>query len=286
VRYNRDGSVDTGFGFGGRAVTDFGTGLELACAAALQPDGRIVVTGPTQTLDFALARYTADGRLDSSFGRGGKVITDVAGDDDIPSAVAVQPDGRIVVAGFAAGAQGNDDFDEDFALTRYTPDGGLDPTFGSSGKVMTDTGGGKDGASAVALQADGKIVAAGSPRFTLVRYPGGAGGGAAPTVAAAGGACTGDVSARVDFQVRDTDSLGALVVTAASSNQDLLPNRGLVLAGGGENRSSRSRPSPGEAARRRSRSRSATGRRPPRWRCGSGSGASEASGSPVTPAGT
>ena len=238
VRYNRDGSVDTGFGFAGRAVTDFQTGLEGAYAVALQPDGRIVVTGPLGTLDFGLARYAADGRLDAGFGRAGKVITDFAGDDDIPSAVVVQPDGRIVVAGFAAGAPAGGDFDEDFALARYTSDGGLDPTFGTGGKVTTDTGGGNDGAGAVALQPDGKIVAAGTPRFTLVRYLGGGSGGAAPTVAVAGGACRGDVSARVDLQVRDGDSpAGALVVTAASSDQGLLPNGQLVLTGAGERRS-------------------------------------------------
>lgn len=236
VRYNRDGSVDTGFGFAGRAVTDFGTGLEYAYAVALQPDGRIVVTGPTQTLDFALARYTSDGRLDPGFGGGGKVITDFAGDDDIPSGVVVQPDGRIVVAGLAASAQGNDAFDEDFALARYSANGGLDPSFGAGGKVTTDTGGGNDGATAIALQQDGKIVAAGSPRFTLVRYLGG--GGAAPTVAVAGGACTGDASARVDLQVRDVDSpAGALVVTAASSDQGLLPSGQLVLTGAADRRS-------------------------------------------------
>jgi serralysin len=100
------------------------------------------------------------------------VITDFAQDDDIPSAVAVQSNGRIVVAGLAASAHGDDAFDEDFALARYDRRGRLDTTFGGDGRVTTDTGGGNDGAQAVALQADGRIVAAGTPGFTLVRYLG------------------------------------------------------------------------------------------------------------------
>jgi uncharacterized delta-60 repeat protein len=172
LRFNSDGSPDSGFGFGGVALTDFGSGLTFGYAVALQPNRRIVVTGPTAVLDFALARYKPNGGLDARFGFDGRVITDFEQDDDIPYAVAVQSNGRIVVAGLAASAQGDDAFDEDFALARYDRHGGLDPSFGGDGRVTTDTGGGNDSAQAVALQADGKIVAAGTPGFTLVRYLG------------------------------------------------------------------------------------------------------------------
>jgi uncharacterized delta-60 repeat protein len=233
VRYLTDGGLDPSFGTGGVVRTDVGPGLEFIYAMASQPDGKIVVTGPVQAGDFAVARYAADGDLDPTFGAGGIVLTDVAGATDSPSAVVVQPDGRIVVAGLAAGASGDD---EDFALARYLADGTLDPSFGTGGKVTTDTTDGSDGANALALQPDGRILAAGS-RFNVVRYLGD--GGAAPTIALAGGACAGhnDASARLVLRVRDADTpAGALRVTAASSNPSVVPAGGLRLGGQGEQR--------------------------------------------------
>src|SRR5207249_1300852 len=157
ARYNPGGTLDTSFGTGGRVFTNFG-GRDGARALALQADGKIVAAGFTSSdfgtrRRFALARYNPDGSLDPSF-RGGRVVTSFA-DRDEASALALQSDGKIVVAGFSdAGGR------QDFALARYNPDGGLDLSFGSGGRVLTDFGG-DDEAAALALQADGKIVVAG-----------------------------------------------------------------------------------------------------------------------------
>jgi uncharacterized delta-60 repeat protein/uncharacterized repeat protein (TIGR01451 family) len=160
------GALDPSFGSGGEVTTDFG-GSDGAQAVAIQSDGKIVAVGGTFSFpsgDFALARYNADGSLDPSFGSGGKMTTDFGG-FDAASAAVIQPDGRIVAAGRSGSG--------DFALARYNADGSLDPTFGSGGKVTTDFGG-FDAAFGVALQADGKIVAAGQGGpgggFALARY--------------------------------------------------------------------------------------------------------------------
>src|SRR5947199_852342 len=130
ARYRADGSVDLTFGSGGRVVTDFG-GDDTAFALAVQPDGKIVVAGVSTgggTMDFALARYDSDGALDTTFGSGGRVVTDLGGNggNDEAFALVVQPDGRLVAAG-ASTAAGSLDFA--FALARYNTDGTLDATF-------------------------------------------------------------------------------------------------------------------------------------------------------------
>jgi uncharacterized delta-60 repeat protein len=161
------GDLDLGFGSNGKVLTDFGSSsIDQALAVALQPDGKIVAAGGSGS-DFALARYNADGSLDSSFGSGGKVLTDFGSSSiDGARAVALQPDGRIVAAGTSR-AGGS----FDFALARYNADGSLDPGFGSGGKVLTDIGSSSfDQALAIALQPDGKIVAAGNGGFALARY--------------------------------------------------------------------------------------------------------------------
>ncbi len=157
------GDLDPSFGSSGKVTTDFG-GSDAASAVAIQTDGRIVAAGRSGSGDFALARYNVDGSLDPTFGSSGMVMTDFGG-SDAASAVAIQPDGRIVTAGRSGSG--------DFALARYNADGSLDPSFGSGGKVTTDFGG-FDLALGVALQSDGKIVAAGqggsSFDFALARY--------------------------------------------------------------------------------------------------------------------
>jgi uncharacterized delta-60 repeat protein len=168
--YAAAGDLDTTFGTGGKVITDFPETDDEAFAVAIQPDGKIVVAGPTVVdgaVDFGLARYKLDGSLDVSFGTGGKVTTDFSGSQSIATAVAIQRDGKIVVAGLtdAGGVP-------DFALARYNPDGSLDPTFGTGGQVTTDFSGGNDQAFGVAIQSDGKIVVAGVATidFALVRY--------------------------------------------------------------------------------------------------------------------
>jgi uncharacterized delta-60 repeat protein len=139
----------SGGGGGGKTPND-----DFAAAAAIQPDGRIVVAGESSSAAqggrIALARYNVDGSLDQSFGGDGKVLT--VGAADGVGAVALQSDGKIVVVGDAYDGFNN------FALTRYEHNGSLDMTFGAQGTVHVDMDG---GARAVAIQGDGKILAAG-----------------------------------------------------------------------------------------------------------------------------
>jgi uncharacterized delta-60 repeat protein len=165
TRLNADGSIDASFGSGGTVtIVANGGALDAMRALALQPDGRIVVAGntslPTVPLgdDFVVFRFNADGSLDSSFGSGGKVVTDFNGKTDRAVAVMVQSDGRIVAAGNAVNATNTD---QDFALVRYLPDGTLDAAFGARGKATLNITGVTDIANAAALQSDGKIVVVG-----------------------------------------------------------------------------------------------------------------------------
>lgn len=128
---------------------------------------------PARAAPRELAAQNAAGDLDPSFGNGGKVVTDFSGNDDGASSVAIQPDGKIIVAGTST-AQGGT---PDFALARYNVDGSLDAGFGSNGKVTTDFFQDKDFLRGVAIQPDGRIVAAGSAlqpgagsEFALARY--------------------------------------------------------------------------------------------------------------------
>ena len=135
--------------------------------------GKILVAGYgiVSTEDFALARYTAAGALDTTFGTEGIVITDFAGHHDGGRAVAVQTDGKILVAG-----QSRNGSNYDFGLARYTDAGALDTDFGTGGKVTTANGAGHDAAVSVALGTNGKIVTAGGSfngsnyDFALARY--------------------------------------------------------------------------------------------------------------------
>jgi uncharacterized delta-60 repeat protein len=106
--------------------------------------------------DFALVRYNTDGSLDTSFDSDGKVTTAIGSGNDVAYSVAIQSDGKIVVAGYSYIGSNND-----FALVRYNTDGSLDTSFDSDGKVTTAIGGSDDYAKSVAIQSDGKIVAAG-----------------------------------------------------------------------------------------------------------------------------
>jgi uncharacterized delta-60 repeat protein len=156
ARYNPDGSLDTTFDTDGKVVTDVAAGEdEQGFAMAIQGNGKIVVAGRTSS-DFALARYNADGSLDTTFDGDGKVTTDFAGAPDEAWGLAIQGDGKIVAAGYTGGFG-----TYDFALARYNADGSLDATFDGDGKVTTDFAGNDNLALGMALQGDGKIVAAG-----------------------------------------------------------------------------------------------------------------------------
>ena len=156
ARYNVDGTLDRGFGVGGMTTTDFFGFEDRAWGIALQPDGKIILAGSSEVVagidghDFAVARYNADGSLDTSFGAGGKVTIDFFGLSDVARAVALQPDGKIILAGSAVNTS------EHFALTRHNVDGSLDASFGIGGKVTTDSFESVS-VAAVSLQPDGKI---------------------------------------------------------------------------------------------------------------------------------
>lgn|SRR5436190_3988248 len=180
ARYNQRGRLDRGFGRRGLVLTHFGSRSNSSFASALtiQPDSKVVAVGTSgiRHLSFVLARYTARGRLDPSFGRGGKVLTTFgAGGNADASAVALQPDGKIVVTG--TDLMGGK---SDFALARYNADGTLDQSFGNGGRVVTKVGD-EDHAFGIVVQPDGKVVIAGSAAagtdaesgrgdLTLVRY--------------------------------------------------------------------------------------------------------------------
>ena len=154
------GDLDVTFGVDGVLRTNLGGSYDWAYAVAVQPDGRILAAGVSDALgtyDFALARYTSTQQLDPTFGNGGVVTTDFGNSSDWAYALALQPDGKIVLGGMST-ASGS----KDFALARYNGDGSLDPTFGEGGLVTyairrTTT----DIIHGIAVQPDGKIVAAG-----------------------------------------------------------------------------------------------------------------------------
>ena len=176
VRYLADGTLDATFGNNGKVITDFNGRHDKANAMALQPDGRIVVAGASylqasNEQDFAVVRYNSDGTLDLTFSGDGYTFTDMGANFDTAFDVVIQPDGRIVVAGVA-----EHNGQADMAVARYLADGTLDSSFDEDGKVVTNLGSAFDRALGVALQSDGKIVAAGhyhngdSLDFALVRY--------------------------------------------------------------------------------------------------------------------
>jgi uncharacterized delta-60 repeat protein len=174
ARLNPDGSLDDTFGSNsGKVTTVVGVSNTVANAIALQPDGRIVAAGYSfngANKDFAIVRYNTDGSLDASFGNGGQVTSPIGAEEDVANAVSVQPDRKLVVAGYSYNGAQNV-----FAIARYTTNGTLDGSFGSSGTVATAIPGGNV-AEGVQLQADGKLVVAGfaqvgsSADFALARY--------------------------------------------------------------------------------------------------------------------
>ncbi|MBK8979514.1 MAG: hypothetical protein IPM29_26740 [Planctomycetes bacterium] len=139
--------------------------------------GYSVVRFSSRSYDFALARYNPDGSLDTTFGVGGMVTTDFANSVEAATAISIQGDGRIIAAGVTRPTWGSQN--EDFAVVRYNVDGSLDYAFAAGGIATTDFEQGSDGAAALAIQGDGKSVAAGSAYsisegqdFALARYHG------------------------------------------------------------------------------------------------------------------
>ncbi|MGC2234897.1 MAG: carboxypeptidase regulatory-like domain-containing protein [Pyrinomonadaceae bacterium] len=171
VRLNEDGSFDSTFGGGpstpaGVSFTTIqGAQSGIASGVALMDDGRLVVAGwlsltsGNNNENIIIARYNANGSLDKSFGSGGKVITDVApGQNDRAKKVAVQPDGKIVVAGYQGTSTGG--FQQ--FIARYNLDGTLDNSFGKGGFVKPTISGQSTLGISIALLPDGKILIGGN----------------------------------------------------------------------------------------------------------------------------
>ena len=171
--------LDPSFGVGGKVLTQINDNeFSSTSALVLQPDGKLVVAGSTKFedtgVDFVLARYNPDGSLDESFGSGGVVSTDFNGSVDVANAITLQEDGKLVAAGCA-----KVDGQDVMALARYNPDGSLDNTWGGTypwdadGKVTTNY---VASADVIAIQADGRIIAAGptaseiGPEIGVVRF--------------------------------------------------------------------------------------------------------------------
>jgi uncharacterized delta-60 repeat protein len=210
-RYNSDGSLDTTFnGTGSERLT---IGLAAwASGIAIQPgDDKIVVAGSTYRDDLGvnvplLVRFDVDGSLDTSFNHTGEVATDVGSPDAGVDSLVVQPDGKIVAAGWSL----QDSTSYDFLLMRFNSDGSPDLGFGSSGLTTTDFGsGGIDSAYSVALDASGRIIAAGgaSGVFGIARYD--ANGNLDTSHFGTGGLVT------VDFTAVSTLDRGSLPLAAA-----------------------------------------------------------------------
>lgn len=208
------GSLDTSFGIDGKATSAPFGGSDSQMA--MQADGKFVIVGGSFT-DFILARFNADGTLDSTFGAGGQVTTDMSGATSIDRAraVAIQNDGKIVVAG--EGTVGSNSV---VALARYNTDGSLDTGFGADGKVLETTV--RSRAFAVAVQSDGKIVVAGDA--FVANNPNDFGDAMVARFNADGGidSSFGDAGQRVIDITDGTDLARSLV---------LQPNGAIVIAG-------------------------------------------------------
>lgn len=176
ARYDAAGVLDPSFGTGGIVLTDAVPGQSSRVRALLlQPDGKVIAVGFAapgyywdEGGDVVLARYLSDGSLDPDFGDGGIVVTDVFGHPDQGGEAALQPDGRIVVAGFSDTAEPT--ASRDALIARYESDGTLDATFATGGIFALDIDGRIDRARALALQTDGGIVIAGTTNDPVAEY--------------------------------------------------------------------------------------------------------------------
>jgi len=150
--------LDASFASDGRVTTSFSRFDSGASDIAIQTDGKIVAVGSVNTgfssnpkPDFAIARYNPDGSLDSTFGVGGKVTTDFTHLGDNASAVAIQLDGRIVVAGSSQVSVFPLELRQ-FSVARYNVDGTLDLSFNPDANSDVFS---------TAIQADGRVVVGG-----------------------------------------------------------------------------------------------------------------------------
>lgn len=168
------GDLDTSFSTDGKTTVNFTSRNDSGWAAAVDGSNRVVVAGEAAGVGyrFAIARFNADGTLDTTFGGDGKVLTDFTPQYDGAWGVAIQADGKIVAAGDAGIGSGN----SSFAVARYNDDGTLDGSFSGDGKVRIQFTAKNDPVAGLALDADGDIVVSGgaatssaNPRLAVAR---------------------------------------------------------------------------------------------------------------------
>ncbi len=174
ARFDTAGVLDPSFD--GDGVLTLGSGT--ASAVALQADGKIVVGGLSHAGNYyrhGLARYNVDGSLDTGFDGDGLAVLAFPGGGGIGRDLAIQTDGKIVIVGTAPSESAN------WAVARFLENGTLDPAFDDDGLVQADFAD-WEGATAVAIQVDGRIVVAGTatfgpggldgstPQFAVARY--------------------------------------------------------------------------------------------------------------------
>jgi uncharacterized delta-60 repeat protein len=262
VRYNRNGTLDNTFGSRGKVATEFVNSPESgADAVAIQRDGKIVVVGSVcfgdcLTFEMAVVRYNRNGSLDATFGVSGRVVISFRnGVLNGAKAVAIQSDGKIVIAGYSAVARVNVDGSLDssfgtnglvdlegeassvaiqsdgkiviagvYVVARFNVDGSLDSSFGTNGLVDLE-----GEASSVAIQSDGKIVVAGSerPRIFLARINN---DGSPDSAFGSDGTVTTTIGSRLDSAdsvAIETD--GKIVVGAFTYNKNLSKSKFAVV---------------------------------------------------------
>ena len=210
IRLNSNGTLDTSFNTPtGKLEINF-SAEDFANDMLIQPDDKVVIVGtvrPNASKDLAIARLTTAGILDGSFvGPAGRIFIDInAGNEDDAFGVARQADGSLIIAGRSAGQTGGGDF----CLVRMTSAGAIDTTFGFGGAVLTPVGTQNDAAHSVAVQSDGKIVAAGIANSGLfneaafVRYL---------SNGTADSTFSGDGKVTVDVVPADADSVESVLI--------------------------------------------------------------------------
>ncbi|CAN5215675.1 hypothetical protein BH11BAC5_BH11BAC5_14380 [soil metagenome] len=176
TRINTDGTLDNSFGVNGISITDIASTDDYAGPVIIDNSDRIVVAGYavnpaiSASVNFALVRYNSNGLIDSSFATGGKLDAGLDQGNTRFYRIAVQTDGKLVAAGSTWNGT-----NYDFALVRYNNDGSIDKTFGKNGNQILDFGATEE-VNGLAIQADGKIIAAGSSYtnsggiFCVARY--------------------------------------------------------------------------------------------------------------------
>ena len=161
ARFNTNGSLDTSFGGGGTVITQTNFGALSPHDVAIGPNGKIVVTSEaTEDGKFVVARYTASGTLDTTFGGSGLIETNfTTSPQELSRAVVVGSDNKVLVAGNGVDVSNYDDV---VALARYNADGSLDTSYEQDGEVLQDFPGFRGvGLYDVALDASGRSVSAG-----------------------------------------------------------------------------------------------------------------------------